>query len=217
MKHNAISIKLLLIGFLLGPGTATATLILPGPEVPLAESGGILDLIYGLGNLQRLDDTLDQIWFPANGTATAVAKFAGFNQNFGYIPDLNSNGFSDDAFVSLFNVSGNGIFSGPTSPFSSGNVNFLWALDPSGAPLWTSQNSRNSDGLDHMVSWLITGGVGVGNHVIAWEDLPGGGDKDFNDLVLEVSLAPIPVPEPSIIALFGLGLLGLGFARRRKA
>ena len=25
------------------------------------------------------------------------------------------------------------------------------------------------------------------------------------------------VPEPSIIALFGLGLLGLGFARRRKA
>ena len=28
---------------------------------------------------------------------------------------------------------------------------------------------------------------------------------------------PAKIPEPSVIALFGLGLLGLGFARRRKA
>jgi len=27
---------------------------------------------------------------------------------------------------------------------------------------------------------------------------------------------PVKIPEPSVIALFGLGLLGLGFARRRK-
>jgi hypothetical protein len=36
----------------------------------------------------------------------------------------------------------------------------------------------------------------------------------FDDLELS---ATAQVPEPSIIALFGLGLLGLGFARRRKA
>jgi len=32
-----------------------------------------------------------------------------------------------------------------------------------------------------------------------------------------INTASLSVPEPSIIALFGLGLFGLGFARRRKA
>jgi len=31
-----------------------------------------------------------------------------------------------------------------------------------------------------------------------------------------IEISDTPVPEPSIIALFGLGLLGIGFARRRK-
>ncbi len=38
----------------------------------------------------------------------------------------------------------------------------------------------------------------------------------FSGYVESVTLRRNEVPEPSIIALFGLGLLGLGFARRRK-
>jgi len=51
----------------------------------------------------------------------------------------------------------------------------------------------------------------------AWEDLPGGGDRDFNDIVVDVSLAPIPIPAAAW--LFGsglLGMVGIGIARRKK-
>ncbi|MGB5537784.1 MAG: DUF4114 domain-containing protein, partial [Thiogranum sp.] len=172
--------------------------------------------IYGLNNLTRIDDAHDQIWSPANSNAKAVAKFAGFSQNFGYIPQGGS-------FMSLFNVSGgtNGIgLGGPSATLSSGSANFLWALDPSGAPLWTSLPDQNSDLLDHMVTWLISGNEDrpnnvVGNYVLAWEDLPGGGDRDFNDVVVEASVAPVPIP--AAVWLFGSGLLGLIGIARRKA
>ena len=95
---------------------------------------------------------------------------------------------------------------------------FVWALKPSGAPLWTSLQNKNEDSsFDHMVTWRITGGAGntVGNYVIAWEDLPGGGDQDYNDLVVEVGGAA-PVPEPATMLLFGTGLVGLAGARFRR-
>jgi len=197
MKKIAIVITLLSFGIFLGAGTAPAapTDISPGPGVPLLGPGGILDQLYGLSNLQRVDDDLDQIWFPANGNASDKAKFADFTQEFGYIPDLNGDNNFDESFVSLFNVVGTGINLGSTVsvPFSSGNVNFLWALNPSGEPQWTSRSSENSDGLDHMVTWLITGGAGntAGNYVIAWEEVSGGGDRDFSGLVVEVGLFPL--------------------------
>ena len=64
-----------------------------------------------------------------------------------------------------------------------------------------------------MVTWLITGGASAGNFVIAWEDVWGGYDKDYNDLVIEITgvnpAGANPVPIPAAILLLGSELVGL--------
>lgn len=80
--------------------------------------------------------------------------------------------------------------------------------------------SRNPDGLAH--GWVRSTPTLAGfaeSWVIGFEDLFGGGDRDYNDAVFRVSqLAPsVSVPEPSAWAVVALGLLGLGMTRRRTA
>lgn len=223
MKKITTGLLLGSLGLFLGGQAAVATTTEIAPGALLDSTGGILDQIYGLGNLQRIDDDLDKIWNPANGTATTRAMRADFAQDFGYIPDLNSDNIFDESFVSLFTMPGftyeTGL-DGPGASFDSGEVNFLMALKSGAEPMWTSQPDQNSDALDHMVTWLITGNEGnpdnvIGNRVIAWEDLTGGGDRDFDDLVVEINVGAVPIPAAAW--LFGSGLLGLvGIARRKK-
>jgi len=197
--------------------TMASTIILPSPGEPnLIGSGGILDIEFGLDNLLRIDDDLDQYWNVVAETVsvTAVAKHAGYSQDFGFIT-------SDDAFTSLLYVP---TMAGQSNTFTvaDSGTPFRFGLDPSGAPLFSSDPADNvlcgwhkCSEMDHMVSWLITGGRYEGDYVLAWEDLEHLGDRDYNDLVVRVSGVSV-VPVPAAVWLFGSGLLGLAAVARRR-
>ena len=89
---------------------------------------------------------------------------------------------------------------------------------------WYSQKSLNSDGVNHIYSsaWAGNSALPAGTYV-AFEDLPKGGDFNYNDIsfVFTNVATNVPakanVPEPGSLALLGLGVIGFAASRRRKA
>lgn len=82
---------------------------------------------------------------------------------------------------------------------------------------WYSVATENPDSKNHTYSTDFGGfGLVPAGTYVAFEDLPGLGDVDYNDHQF-VFTNVNTVPEPLSIVLFGLGIAALGFARKRAA
>jgi len=109
--------------------------------------------------------------------------------------------------------------------FQAGQVlTFSILVKETGHTFFTGSGSLNTDGLAHAYVENLEGG----STKVGFEDLHGGGDKDYNDLMfsfsntnteaklIQTEAKLIQNPEPSTIILFGSGILGLGVWRLRK-
>lgn len=108
---------------------------------------------------------------------------------------------------------------------STGAFGFYLSTRTNGA--FFSQSSRNADGVDHLYAYQGTGTpffsgplsgevFALQDYLLAWEDLAGGGDRDYQDFVALVQdVTPVPLPTPVLMLMSGL--IGLAGVSRRKA
>jgi hypothetical protein len=104
--------------------------------------------------------------------------------------------------------------------FSSGTeLTFMLDVLTTGDRFFTGRAARNPDRVVHAIgeAWAGSSAIPATGMLIRFEDLFGGGDRDFNDLVFVVSnVSTSATPEPTTMALVGLGAVAIALRRRAQ-
>ncbi len=175
-------------------------------------------------SLKLTNDTVARVYFLGEGAGyhnslgISTTGFAAFGEDAQLIfPDASSGwDRSDDEPLQAGDFVDLGTFKAGTL------LDFFLIADGAygGSDVYSTNTSLNPDGIVHTVSLAPNGSPYL---IISFEDLYGGGDMDFNDLVFAVYLGKeniskfkgLGAPEPSLAA-GGLLALGAIFGRKRR-
>ena len=176
------------------------------------------DLTWSDLNAYFISPQSDQLWDETMGTVIARARFAGYQQRFGYYTDLGV-GSARTQLIEVTNDSGYLSDPGVFYDASSSSQIGFYRTGPDGN-LWFSEVALNTrDHADHLVAFWSPYGTSC---LLFWEDLPRcSWDYDYNDLAVQlVGVGPGggggPIPEPSSMLLVLAGLGGLAYWRRSR-
>ena len=196
------------------------SLVAPGPSETIPAGGEVNDLlesIYGLGTTTRDGYHGATVFLsePAMVSFTYLGKEAGFfNQFF-----VGLNSFTTDDSVgstfSLFLPAGELPFSFSITDYELATTfvnNCLVGIDCNQANVGFVPN--------FFTSFSGSGTDMSGNSLILFLDDAGGAnidDDNHDDMVVQIAVAPEPIPEPGSMLLLGSGLAALWARRRRNA